>query len=107
MVLGSSATRACADVRHAHAVRMRGADDAHAMANLRVKDLPDALHAALRRRALAERVSLSRLVTGMIERELRVAAMNDWLRGNRQASPRLDLDTAALIDEVQALEARH
>lgn len=76
------------------------------MANLQVKDLPDALHEALRRRAVAERVSLSQLVTGMIERELRIAAMNDWLRGNRQASPRLDLDTAELIDEVRTLDAR-
>ncbi|MDF2575692.1 MAG: CopG-like 1 or ribbon-helix-helix domain, 5 [Agromyces sp.] len=79
----------------------------HAMANLQVKDLPDALHEALRRRALEERVSISQLVTGMIERELRIAAMNEWLRGNRQASPRLDLDSAALIDEVRALDARH
>lgn len=79
----------------------------HAMANLQVKDLPDALHEALRRRALEERVSLSQLVTGMIERELRIAAMNEWLRGNRQASPRLDLDSAALIDDVRTLDARH
>jgi post-segregation antitoxin (ccd killing protein) len=77
------------------------------MANLQVKDLPDALHEALRRRALEERVSISQLVTGMIERELRIAAMNEWLRGNRQASPRLDLDSAALIDEVRAFDARH
>ena len=77
------------------------------MANLQVKDLPDALHEALRRRALEERVSISQLVTGMIERELRIAAMNEWLRGNRQASPRLDLDSAALIDDVRALDARH
>ena len=79
----------------------------HAMANLQVKDLPDALHEALRRRALEERVSISQLVTGMIERELRIAAMNEWLRGNRQASPRLDLDSAALIDDVRTLDARH
>jgi post-segregation antitoxin (ccd killing protein) len=79
----------------------------HAMANLQVKDLPDALHEALRRRALEERVSISQLVTGMIERELRIAAMNEWLRGNRQASPRLDLDSAALIDDVRAFDARH
>ncbi|MEV1129781.1 hypothetical protein [Agromyces sp. NPDC049794] len=77
------------------------------MANLQVKDLPDALHEALRRRALEERVSISQLVTGMIERELRIAAMNEWLRGNRQASPRLDLDSAALIDQVRTLDARH
>ena len=77
------------------------------MSNLQVKGLPDQLHDALRERALAERVSISQLVTGMIERELRIAAMNDWLNGNRQASPRLDLDTAALIGEVRALDARH
>lgn len=77
------------------------------MANLQVKDLPDALHEALRRRALEERVSISQLVTGMIERELRIAAMNEWLRGNRQASPRLDVDSAALIDAVRTLDARH
>lgn len=77
------------------------------MANLQVKDLPDALHEALRRRALEERVSISQLVTGMIERELRIAAMNEWLRGDREASPRLDLDSAALIDDVRTLDARH
>lgn len=76
------------------------------MANLQVKDLPDPLHEALRKRALAERVSISQLVTGMIERELRIAAMNEWLGSNRQASPRLDLDSAALIDDVRTLDAR-
>lgn len=77
------------------------------MANLQVKDLPDTLHDALRERASAEHVSISQLVTSMIERELRIAAMNDWLSGNRRASPRLDLDTAALIGEVRAIDARH
>ena len=77
------------------------------MANLQVKDLPDALHDALRRRASTEHVSISQLVTSMIERELRIAAMNDWLSSNRRASPRLDLDSAALLGEVRALDARH
>lgn len=86
---------------------MLGACYSHAVANLQVKDLPDPLHDALRERALAERVSISQLVTGMIERELRIAAMNDWLGGNRQSSPRLDLDSAALIGEVRSLDARH
>ncbi|MFD4422793.1 hypothetical protein ACFWN7_15000 [Agromyces sp. NPDC058484] len=86
---------------------MRTACYSHAMANLQVKDLPDALHDALRVRALTERVSISQLVTGMIERELRIAAMNDWLSGNRRDSPRLDLDSAALVADVRAFDARH
>lgn len=72
------------------------------MANLQIKGLPDELHDALRARARAERVTLSELATGMLERELAILSMQSWLQ-KRAQSPlaKVDIDSVALIDAIR------
>ncbi len=72
------------------------------MANLQIKGLPDALHEALRARARAERVTLSELTTGMLERELAILSMQSWLQ-KRAQSPlaKAEIDSVALIDAIR------
>lgn len=49
------------------------------MATLQVKHLSDDLHAALQRRAKAEGLTLTDLVTRMLQRELALPSMGEWL----------------------------
>lgn len=72
------------------------------MANLQVKNFPDDLHEELRLRAARERRSISEVVTDMVEQQLRVRRLDDWLAENRLASPRVSFDSSALLDEVRA-----
>ncbi len=72
------------------------------MANLQIKGLPDALHEALRARARAERVTLSELTTGMLERELAILSMQSWLQKRAQSSlTKAEIDSVALIDAIR------
>lgn len=73
------------------------------MASVRVRGLPDHLHEELRRRARAEGVTLSDLVTRFIRRELAVAANRDWL-SELLAEParETDVDIESLMDEIRA-----
>ncbi len=67
------------------------------MANLQVKNVPDALHQRLRRHVHAHRRTLSNFVLEAIEREL---ARNEW-RDHLASRPRTDLGTtaASLLEE--------
>ncbi len=49
------------------------------MATPQVKNLSDELHAALQRRAKAEGSRLTDLVTRMLQRELGLPSMGEWL----------------------------
>ena len=49
------------------------------MANLQIKDLPDDLHAELRRRAAAEDATVRAFVLDLIRRELDRPSPRDWL----------------------------
>lgn len=73
------------------------------MANLQIKNLPEHLHDALRERAVVERTTISTLVTEMIERQLRVLSLEQWLTNNRQARPKgLNIDAGKILDQVRA-----
>lgn len=69
------------------------------MSTLQVKNLPDPLHAELRRRASAEGTTISELVTRMLRRELSRPSQADWL-ALLQTVP-----GHAQVDTVGALEA--
>lgn len=73
------------------------------VANLQIKNLPEKVHEALRERARKERITMSELVTDMIERDLERLRLNDWLDRNRAEAPRLndDIDVVAVLDEVR------
>ena len=71
------------------------------MATLQVKNLPEDVHAALRRRAEAEGISLTELVSRALRREAALPSMDEWLARLRTPGTR-DLDTTAVLDEVRA-----
>jgi hypothetical protein len=72
------------------------------MANLQIKDLPEEMHEALRARAREERITLSELATGMLERELSVMSMRSWLRKRANSTlPSVNIDSVALIDAAR------
>ena len=73
----------------------------HDMANLQVKNIPDALHERLRRHALETNCTMSSVVLAALEREL---AWADWQKRFAE-HPKTDLgvDAATLIAEERAL----
>ena len=74
----------------------------HAMTNLQVKNIPDALHDRLRRYAQRNNCTIGAAVLAAIEREL---AMSEWKE--RYAllpeTPPLSVPAATLIAEERAL----
>jgi post-segregation antitoxin (ccd killing protein) len=60
------------------------------------------MHDALRARARAERITLSELVTRMLERELDILSMHAWLEKRANSSvPNVNIDSVALLDTVR------
>jgi post-segregation antitoxin (ccd killing protein) len=71
------------------------------VATLQVKDLPDDLHAALRRRAREEGTTLSALVTHVLRREVALPSTAAWLDELRQRPVHPDVDVLAALDDVR------
>lgn len=69
------------------------------MAVLQVKNLPDAVHEALRRRAAAEGVSLSEYVTRALRRDVMLPTVDEWLASLPRGGP--DVDAPAVLDHVR------
>jgi antitoxin FitA len=75
------------------------------MATLQVKDLPDDLHAALRRRAAEEGTTLSALVTRLLRRELALPSTAAWLDELRRRPVHPPVDVVEVLDAVRADDA--
>ncbi|MBA3523337.1 MAG: hypothetical protein H0T85_02045 [Geodermatophilaceae bacterium] len=71
------------------------------MATLQVRQLPDDVHAELRRRANADGVSLSELVTQVLRREVALPSMAGWLAELRTAPERGPVDVLGALDAVR------
>lgn len=71
------------------------------MGTLQVKDLPDDLHAALRRRAQEEGPTLTVLVTRLLRRELALPSTAAWLDELRRRPPHPPVDVVAALDAVR------
>ena len=57
------------------------------VANLQIKDLPEDLHAELRRRARLEGVTLRAYVLGLIEADQQLPSRAEWLARVRSGRP--------------------
>ena len=57
------------------------------MSNLQVKDLPEPVHAELRRRAAASGKTIRDYVLGLIERDLAAPSREEWLAAVRELEP--------------------
>ena len=73
----------------------------HDMANLQVKNVPEALHERLRRQARENNCTMSAFVLTAIERELMRCEWREHLR--RQPTTDLGVEAAALIREERSL----
>lgn len=71
------------------------------MATLQVKDLPDELHAALRRRADEEGTTLSALVTRLLRRELALPSTAAWLDELRRRPVHAPVDVLWALDQAR------
>lgn len=69
------------------------------MAVLQVKNLPDDVHLALRRRAAAEGVSLSEYVARALRRDVLLPTVDEWLASLPRNGP--DVDVACVLDDVR------
>jgi plasmid stability protein len=72
------------------------------MAALQVKDLPEELHAALRRRADEEGLTVSALVTRLLRKELALPSTGAWLDEMRRRPGHAAVDVTAALDAVRA-----
>lgn len=68
------------------------------MATLQVKNLPDDVHGALRRRAVAEGTTLSDLVTRVLVRETSRPSMREWLADLEREPVRASVDSVGAVD---------
>ena len=72
------------------------------MPSLQVRDLPAQLHGELIRRAHADGVTVSELVTRLIRRQLAVEANRDWLAElSTEPERHSDIDIESLMDEIR------
>ena len=72
----------------------------HAMANLQVKNMPDALHERLRRHARKHNCTMSALVVSAVEHELARWAWRERLA--RRPKTDLGVDAATLLAEERS-----
>ena len=79
----------------------------HSMSNLQVKDVPDALHDELRRRAERSGRTIREYVLELIRRDLATPSREEWLATVRALSP-LDLggSASALVTAARTERAR-
>ncbi len=74
------------------------------MANLQIRNFPDALHSTLAKRARSQGVTMSEYVTTLLERDLSRPTTDEWLtavRKHRQNQPMRQIDMGKLMDEVK------
>ncbi len=77
----------------------------HAMSAIQVKDVPGDLHEQLRARARSEGRSLSDYVLYLIERDLALPTMREWLDGLKEDEPVTGIsseDVVAALHEGRA-----
>jgi hypothetical protein len=68
---------------------------------IQIRDVPHQLHEVLRRRAEAERVSLSAYVLRLLERDAWRPSTDEWLASLDQREPVHGANVTAALDEVR------
>lgn len=73
------------------------------MASVQVRDMPDALHEALRQRSSEEGMTVREYLLRVIERDLSMPTMREWLDRVADLEPVEGLDAAAAVREGRAV----
>jgi plasmid stability protein len=74
------------------------------MGAIQVKDVPDELHEALRRRAVEEGMSLADYVLDLIRRDLGLPSRREWLERLAGREP-VDIDAEDVLEAIHAARA--
>jgi len=73
---------------------------------LQIKDIPEPLHAELRRRSAARNQTMRDYVLELIRRDQALPAPEDWLAGLEGLTPVPGVSGAALVDLIHEGRAR-
>lgn len=71
------------------------------MSAIQIKQVPDELHQRLRKRAREEGRSLSQYALNVLERDLALPSMRDWLRRISQDDPVEGISSEELVGLIQ------
>jgi plasmid stability protein len=74
----------------------------HRVSAIQVKNVPPELHERLRARARSEGRNLSDYVRDVLERDLMVPTMRDWLHGLAQDEPVSNLSSEEIVATIHA-----
>jgi plasmid stability protein len=77
------------------------------MSAIQVKDVPLELHERLRARARAEGRSLSDYVLYVLERDLAMPTMREWLEGVQEDEPVTGISSAEIVAAIHEGRAEH
>lgn len=71
------------------------------MSAIQVKNVPEGLHEALRRRARNEGMTVSDYVLHVLQRDLSLPSQREWLEGLREDEPVHGADVVGALDEAR------
>jgi antitoxin FitA len=74
------------------------------MGAIQVKDVPEELHEALRRRAIQEGMTLADYVLDLIRRDLGLPSRREWLERLATREP-VNIDREAIVEALHAARA--
>jgi antitoxin FitA len=74
------------------------------MGALQVKDVPEELHEALRRRAVQEGMTMADYVLDLIRRDLGLPSRREWLERLATREP-VDIDRETIVEALHAARA--
>ena len=77
------------------------------MGAIQVKDVPEELHRALRRRAIEEGMTLADYVLDLIRRDLGLPSRREWLERLATREPVRNVDVVAALDAARAEREAH
>jgi len=83
--------------RHARVVKL-------VMSAIQVKNVPEELHVAIRRRAAEEGMSVGEYLLDLVRRDLAVMSRRAWFDLIKTREPVLGVDVVKVLDEVRAEE---
>jgi antitoxin FitA len=74
------------------------------MGAIQVKDVPEELHEALRRRAIKEGMTLADYVLDLIRRDLGLPSRREWLERLATREP-VDIERGVIAEDIRAARA--
>lgn len=74
---------------------------AKGMSFIQIKNVPEALHEAVRRRATAEGITISQYVLDLVQRDLALPSPRDW-HTHLATRPAVDVDVVSALEAARS-----